>query len=845
MRSRPMPAFRPRRALAVAGLACLGAGLLMLTAAALPAGAASSSPSAGASRSAARYPSAATHHVPRAVKLSRKATGQFEAQVKQLKAVAGANAVTNSPKTVTGPHMWDWNVNHGKGGPNPNASTVTVSQTTGLVDQQVAVSWTNFTPSQNVPYGASSTIYPVMVAQCKGTNPSSPADCYKADVGGVTSNSGSVAPPNTSYAVSDASGAGATDAHLLVTSQENSFLGCDQSHPCSLLIEPAQGGNSRVSPTNCADHTQDTLGFGASTALASGDFSDLPNEYSCSWAQRIVVPLSFARTPANCSFRNAAFAAAGSPMLARAMNSWVAGLCGGSHGMTINYASEVAEPAALFALAGGTADVALTTRTASAQTISLGTRHYLYAPVAVSAVSVAYWFDDPVTGLPVTNIQLDQRLLVKLLTQSYAFENDACPPPPGQPCDNGVDKNPVSPFTDPDFLQLNPEYASQNGQSPKVFPPTLGTIVLPIVLQGTSDMTWTVTNWIAANTDAKQFLAGVFDPWAEHLNTWYNGLQYPTNGFAGQDTFPLTQLGYAPVFPLNGVSGVVPDMVENWPPGQDWTKPNPPGSPPGFQRFQSEPPGTRALVGIVDQGDAAAELFPTAALPNGAGRFVTPTTSNMTAALGELTSAGNGTQMVNPNGKVKNAYPLTMVIYAVVPTSGTPHSKAAAIARFLDFAAGQGQNPGVQPGQLPPGYAPLPASMRAQTRKDAAAVLHQTGATSSNNNTNPNTGNNGSSPTPNPTSSPGSVGLPTVGPSAGATGNGISLVNAADARPASITRYLLPAVLILGGLAALAGSSSLIGSSSESISARLRRIGRAPATWSRAARTRLGLTRSK
>ena len=70
-----------------------------------------------------------------------------------------------------------------------------------------------------------------------------------------------------------------------------------------------------------------------------------------------------------------------------------------------------------------------------------------------------------------------------------------------------------------------------------------------------------------------------------------------------------------------------------------------------------------------------------------------------------------------------------MVIYAMVPTSGTKHKQAAAIARFLDFAAGAGQKQGVQPGQLPPGYLPLPASLAAKTRKDAVEVLNQTGAT--------------------------------------------------------------------------------------------------------------------
>jgi hypothetical protein len=844
MRSRPSPAFRPQRALAVAGLASLGAGLLMLATAA-GATASAGSPAAGTSRAASQYPLAA--HPPTRGKPSRAADREFAAQVKQQMALTHADAVTHSPITVTGPHMWDPSLNGGKGGQNPKASTVSVSQTASLIDQQISVSWTNFTPSNSLAY-TTSTDYAVMVAQCKGTNPSSPADCYAAETGGVTSNSGSVAPPNTSYATTGPDGTGATDIHLLVTKAENTFLGCDQRHPCSLLIEPAQGGNSSFTPPHCKDHSQDAGFGGFGTAEAARVFTDVPNQYFCSWAKRIVVPLTFARTAATCSFKNSAFSVEGSPMMARAVDSWNAALCVGSHGLTINYNSQVAEPQAITDTGSGIADVALTTRSASSQQISTGTKHhFIYAPVGVSAVSVAYWFDNAATGQPVTNIRLNQRLLLKLFTQSYAFGNDGCPPGlPGTPCDNGVDHNPISPFGSPpaqpgdaEFLQLNPDYASQNGQPPLVTPPGSSSIILPIVQQGLSDMTWTVTNWIAANTDAKQFLTGQFDPGGVHLNTWYNGLQYPTNEFVGQDNFPLTQLGYTPVFPLSRVTA---DMVENWPPGQDSSSPNLQG--PGFQRFKSQPPGTRSLVAILDQGDAAAFLFPAAKLPNGAGRYVAPTTAHMTAALQNMTSDG-GTKLVNPNSKNKDAYPLTMVIYAMVPTSGTSHAKAAAIARFLDFAAGAGQKPGVQPGQLPPGYAPLPASMQAQTRKDAFAVLHQTGA-SAPKNKNPGKNNSGSSSTSKSGNGSGSASPPgATTPSPGATGNPISLVNVANVHPASITRYILPALLILGGLAALAGSSSLVGSSSTPISARLRRIGQAPVAWSRAARTRLGLRRSK
>ena len=247
--------------------------------------------------------------------------------------------------------------------PFPNASTVTITQTHSLVNQQVQVSWTNFTPSSSLFYNNENTTYPVMVAECKGTDPSSPADCYGATGGGVPGTSGPKGPINTSFGTTSPTGTGLADLQIQ-TKEENQFLGCEQGHPCSLAIVPAQGGE--VVPPNkviCNNHTEDQF-----TAVGTIDFGS--TYFACSWAQRIVVPLTFAPTAQNCPFRNPAFAAAGSPMLARAMESWVTKLCEGSHGFTVNYDSTIAEPLSLQDLGADSADVALTTRPAAADGIS-------------------------------------------------------------------------------------------------------------------------------------------------------------------------------------------------------------------------------------------------------------------------------------------------------------------------------------------------------------------------------------------------------------------------------------------------------------------------------------------
>jgi hypothetical protein len=780
MRSVSVPAFRPRRVLALAGLVSLAAGLVLLPGLAHPGRAAAS-------------------------------------------AAAAPTGCTRPGTTVTGQHLWDPTANGGKGGPLANASCVTVDQTSSLVNQMVQVNWANFTPSQNTPYGPSSTLYPVMIAECAGTNPASSADCYGATNGGVTGGSGPFGPMNTAYATSAPGGTGQASI-LIDTVLENQFLGCDQNHPCSLVVVPAQGGNVLASPPVCTDHSQDRF-----FAIGQLDFGATFN--SCSWADRLVIPLSFAPTPNACKLKNAAFTAAGSPMLGRAMNSWVAGLCLGSHGLTIQYNSQVPEPLAVQEAAGGLTDVALTTRPASVQGIA-PTRRYLYAPVAVSAVSIVYWVDDPTTGLPVTGIKLDQRLVLKLLTQSYNFQNEgvpcAAPPPPaGIGCDNGVDNNPLTLFADKEFTGLNPGVQPVSGLG--------AAFQIPTVQSGHSDMTWTVTRWITANADASSFLGGQFDPFGMHVNTDYLGVQYPADAFTAQDSYPVIAHRYSPVFPLSLAASY---QAQNWEPGTSYVK----DQNGNFPKDPIQPPGQRALFAVLDQGDSAAFRFPVAAIPNATGSYVLPTNSAMAAALQGMSSGGSGTQQVNLASTNKAAYPLTMVIYAMVPTSGTPHKTAAAIARFLDFAAVAGQRTGFQPGQLPPGYLPLPASMAATTLKDATAVLHQTGATTTPK-TPPNPGvSSRSSPTPSATSSPGgSASPPGVSPSSG--GQPITLVPVAHVSPATITRYALPALLILGGLAALAGSSSLIGADPAEAAARLRRMRQDSVAWTRKAGRYVGLRR--
>ncbi|MGD0558364.1 MAG: hypothetical protein ABSA93_25715, partial [Streptosporangiaceae bacterium] len=493
-------------------------------------------------------------------------------------AIASVSPAAAHSRTFSGPHMYD----PATGGTYATAATVTVTQDTDLANQMIEVSWTGFTPSDTVIYSASDTDYPVMVAECDTADPTNPDQCYDATNAGSTETEGQYGPSNTAYAITESNGTGSADIELY-TGTQNQFLGCGSRHKCSLVVMPAQGGNSLDTPPDCSDHSQDNQ------ALDTGQYefiplSGSPNSY-CSWIKRIVIPLSFAPSAADCPLRTGDFTAGGSPMLADAMEQWEAGLCQGSSPLTVQYNASNNEYEARQDFADGLDDVAFTTQPIASGTT---TKHpYTYAPVAVSAASVAYWLDNTQTGQPYTNLKLDARLLAKLLTTSYAYTDDGCPSAQsGSTCDNAVDGNPSSLFSDPEFEELNPAIK---------YPADPDGFQVPTVESGQSDMTWTVTSWIAADKEAAGFLSGTFDQWGMHVNTSYLGLSYPTDQFTTQDPFLAVSMRYSPVYPLAKVAWY---QALNWEPGTEDT------IDPASNNYDSLPElavGQRDLFAVLDE----------------------------------------------------------------------------------------------------------------------------------------------------------------------------------------------------------------------------------------------------
>ncbi|MGW4809741.1 hypothetical protein ACWEO5_37170, partial [Kitasatospora sp. NPDC004272] len=659
-------------------------------------------------------------------------------------------------QTFEGPARWDpatWT--------EGDKGTITVSQVSGLGNQVVHVSWTGFTPTVDI-YGSpvnavtkvgtgvdgsadNRALYPVRIYQCRGEKPFV-TDCYGSSLYGGDPAAGFLQPSrpdnlnvpefpsNMVIAATRPDGTGEADIELW-TAQQSQTLGCDPTHKCSLVVEPNYGGDPLGaysfpdSQINCDDHSADADNeFNTATdfTLMRNMFRVDEKQYwsgeACAWARHVTIPLDFGPTTDACKAGDNAFSAIGLEMADRAMAQWRTGACLASDPMQVQYSVGNGEPQARSAfLRRSGADVALT----SVPDRNAPTRPYVYAPLTNGAISVVHVVDDAVTGQQVRRLRLNQRLLAKMLTQTYRYYQDDT---------ETVRGNPMCLFDDQEFRALNADTAP--GMHWPSCTNTANTA--PVVVGGTTDLVQRLTEWIAADPDADQFLHGAADPWGTHVNAkflppTYSG--YPVDTFqtldyTGQNNHK--QYEWNPV--LGGLGQVLRMTLQN-----QLSCQLPYVDASGqHKRCFSMVNGQRALFAVMDSGDAQAMSLPEAELPNPAGQFTTPTIASMQAAAKDMPfDETTGTQQL-PYGdddsayaKDPKAYPLTMVQYAMLPTEGLGQAKAAAVSGFVRTVTdpGRGQVYGRAPGQLAVGYAALTKAQAAQAKAAADHVAAQDGGT--------------------------------------------------------------------------------------------------------------------
>jgi hypothetical protein len=366
-------------------------------------------------------------------------------------------------------------------------------------------------------------------------------------------------------------------------------------------------------------------------------------------------------------------------------------------------------------------------------------------------------------------MKLTQKLLAKALTQVYRTDLPDYYLPPTHPGPAWSQHNPANMSNDSAFQKLNPA-------SSGALPYNLASIPLaPLLTVDRSALNQQVWQWVQSDPVTRAWLDGTTDksdpvvanpdftalklgqaPALDSYPRAYKGvLDLGKSGTTppkeeikrSGDLLPYTDsfdTGAAAVLAANDPSaGEWSDQVKASDNSDGW-----------WQKTGVQPLGQIFMSTASDTPDLAAYGLISAQLCDAAGSScVQPTIGNVTQALNSATADSNGLLHVNPAKVGQGGYPLVDVVYAAVPTN----QSAAALndyASMIAYAAGQGQTTGSAPGDLPPGYLPLPAKLKSQ----ADAVVAKLRA------------NAGPTPAGSPTSSGGLAGPGALSPSSGAPG---------------------------------------------------------------------------
>ena len=665
------------------------------------------------------------------------------------------------------------------------ASSVTVSRTAGLTRQMLSVSWTGMTPSPSL-----GPTYSVVIMQCRGANPAR-EDCWMGSIdangNALGSNAqGSVrptlypqtetaqwwtSPPSSSgqqmripfrkadgtpNAILNANGfwtvlplattvepiddvtpgtknfrRGATRPDgtgemqtWVNTKLENQSLGCSETSPCSLVVVP-------VAERPCKP---DVTGGGLT--FCNNQIGKPPSEnwqLLANWYDRYVFKLNFAPAATACVGRDDSAVMLGSELVAEAMRRWVPARCQQSSPAGLDY-TRTWEPDSLrqlgmsdpIAPSGYAADAAVVSEPAAADNSVATKRKAAYAPIAVSGFAIGFRMEK-IDGSPIPDVKLNQRLVAKLLTQSYPGRYA---PGTGFPVNPNTSGNPQRLLSDPEFQQLNPGAAQWAGGTDP-----LGTqLAIPVFK---TDVMLALTRWLWADPSARSFLQGRPDQWGMTVNKTYRNWQLPRDDYNLNDGWTLgtdQQIwsGFAPQALWAQTTGSWAQgadvLMTAWPLSQYPNLPTEPGLPVQPKRNEVLLSGSRNLLAVSTTSELEKAGIAAVSLRNAQGEFVQPSYESMTYALdGATVDQSSGVWKINYSSMDKRGYPGTMISYAAVPTSTLKGTEAKDYADTLRWATTVGQEYGQESGNLPEGYLTLTDTMRQQAAKVADAVENQIG----------------------------------------------------------------------------------------------------------------------
>jgi ABC-type phosphate transport system substrate-binding protein len=492
--------------------------------------------------------------------------------------------------------------------------SASVSPGVELTNEVVTVSWSGFRPTTQA------NVYTVIVLQCRA-NPTSLDDCYTAEPFPALSNGNRL----LDSTASDGTGS----AQLEVRPASNlPQLACSASSPCSILVY--ENDAQPITP------------------------GTLP-------AARVVIPISFAPSQADCpNITDFDVRIDGSATSAGLFYSWAARICQGQDAVVVDY-TETSSTTGRENFLAGLVDIGVTGAPATAEELSHHPDHpeFSYAPVAASAVVVAYNLTDPFSGQRVNNLVLSPRLVARLVTNTS-----------------------IETFVrDRELLNLNPDVRFPSNGISRV-----------LVRAERSAAASILTSWFSADPEARKFLDNT-DTWRVGLNPPYIGYSYPRDAFELVDTDPF-------YLPRQGQKNIALRLFYGV-------------SPTGTQ---AEPTSTRGFIGIVDLPTAKRFGLQVAGLLKPDNSVILPTDDSITRGVADADVSPSGVLVADPTPEDPLAYPMVKVDYAMVPKTFDTPAKIADVKRVLNYAVGDGQ------GLLPSGYVALPENMRATTRSIVAAI---------------------------------------------------------------------------------------------------------------------------
>ncbi|MEW1719863.1 hypothetical protein [Streptomyces sp. NPDC093109] len=519
------------------------------------------------------------------------------------------------------------------------------------------------------------------------------------------------------------------------TAVEAAGLGCGEAAGGAAGDAAVTGGASATEGRQCwlvVVPRGETEVDGSRYTTQSGGFLQSSPLSATNWAHRLVVPLHFEPIGQFCPIGADERPTLGNEMVAEAISRWQPVLCR-TGGRTIFGYAQVTDDTARAKLGSGNPGMVFLNRPATGEQLAAGQQQPVYAPVALSGLTIGFLIESQASfsapeavrarnGRRMAGLRLNQRLVAKLLTESYQDGNSRFAP--------STAKNPYNLGTDPEFTALNPEYADLT------FGGKLGDALVPEALADTAHLLW---SWVDQDPAAREFLDGVPDNQGKYgaagnagmtVNPHYAKLKLPLDHFPKSDPF-CQQFEDHPDHPLcvqdkHPYTSDMRGAARAAGRGESLARTtwDATATPPAYKKDPPQPAGQRAMLAVADTSTALRYGLVPAQLRNAAGQYVAPTTAGLLAGQRAMRPSGvKGVLAPAPGDKKATAaYPLTSLTYAATVPAALTKAAGKDYAEFLTYATGSGQQPGVSAGTLPEGYAPLPQALRKQAALAAATI---------------------------------------------------------------------------------------------------------------------------